>query len=272
MNWYTIILWNLKLIIKYKMSEKYTTIKNEKELQIMRELAKVHKEVFEEIRKTAKVWTTWKEINDLCENITTKYWVLCWFKWVYGFPWNICLSLNDCVVHGVPWKKIIFKNWDVIKFDFWVKCPKTWLNTDRAFTMIIWDWPHKQEIEKFLNVCKEALYKWVAKAIVWNRVWDISNAIQKHVESAWFYIVKDLTWHGIWYWLHEKPYIPNFWQAKKGDILKENMTLAIEPIIWFSSWKIKGKWWFEIYIADWSLWAQFEHTIVVKPNYPEIII
>ncbi len=255
------------------MSKKYINpVKNEKELQIMRDLAKVHKEVFESIKQTAKPWTTWEDINILCDNITKKHWVLCWFKWVYWFPWNICISINDCVVHWVPSKKMIFKDWDVVKFDFWVKCSVTWLNTDRAFTMIIWEWPHKQEVEKFLNTCKEALYKWIAKAVVWNRIWDISNAIQRHVESAWFHIVKDLTWHAIWYTLHEKPYIPNYWKAKSWDYLKANMTLAIEPIIWFKSWKIKDKWWFEIFIADWSLWAQFEHTIVVKPNYPEIII
>lgn len=249
-----------------------TAVKNEKELQILRENAKIHKEVFEEIKKMAKPWVNAMEVDKLCWDICAKYNVLCWFKWVYNFPANLCLSVNSCVVHWIPSKKIIFNEWDVIKFDFWVKDKKVWLNTDAAFSMIIWDGPHNQEYEKFLKVTQEALYKWIAKATPWNRVWDIWNAIQKHVESNWFFIVKDLTWHAIWYKLHEQPYIPNFWTAWKWEILKEGMTLAIEPITWFSSWKIVDKWWFELFIADWSIWCQFEHTIVVKAWYPEIIV
>lgn len=247
-------------------------IKNERELNIIRENAKIHKEVFEEIKKMAKPGVTGYDIDKLCLDICNKYNVLCWFKGVYGFPAHLCISVNSCVVHWVPSKKMIFQYGDVVKFDFWVKDKKHGLNTDAAFTMIIWEWPHSLEVQKFLQVSEEAVYKWIAKAIVWNRVGDISNAIQKYVESHGYHIVKDLTWHAIWYELHEKPYIPNYGPAWKWEILKENMTLAIEPIIWFSSGKIIDKWWFELYIADGSLWAQFEHTIVVKSNYPEIII
>lgn len=253
-------------------AKKEVLIKNEKELQIMRENAKIHKEVFEEIKKMVRPGTTWYDVDKLCWDICNKYNVLCGFKGVYWFPANLCISVNDCVVHGVPSKKMIFQEGDVVKFDFWVKDKKHGLNTDAAFTMIVWDGPHDLEIEKFLKVSQEALYKWIAKATVWNKIWDIWHAIQKHIESHWYHVVKDLTWHGIWYNLHEKPYIPNHWNAGKWEILKENMTLAIEPIVWFSSGKIIDKWGFEIYISDWSLWAQFEHTIVVKPTYPEIII
>lgn len=249
-----------------------SAIKNEKELQILRDNAKIHKEVFEEIKKMVKPWITWYDVDRLCWDICVKYNVLCGFKWVYNFPANICISVNSCVVHWVPSKKMIFQEWDVVKFDFWVKDKKVWLNTDAAFTMIVWDWPHDLKVQKFLKVSEEALYKWIAKATPWNRVWDIWAAIQKHIESNGFYVIKDLTGHAVWYELHERPYIPNFWTPWKWEILKEWMTLAIEPIVWFSSWKIIDRWWFEIYVADGSLWAQFEHTIVVKNGYPEIII
>lgn len=252
--------------------KKNTQIKTQKEIEVLKENAKVHKEVFENIKKIISPWITWYQIDSLCENICNKYNVECWFKWVYWFPANICVSINDCVVHGVPTKKMVLKDGDVVKFDFWVKDKKFWLNTDAAFTLIVWDGPHDLEVEKFLKIWQEALYKWLTKAVVWNRVWDISNAIQKHVESNWFFIVKDLTWHAVWYTLHEKPYIPNYWKSWTWELLKENMTLAIEPIIWFSSWKIFDKWWFEIYIQDGSLWVQFEHTIVVKNGYPEILV
>jgi methionyl aminopeptidase len=247
-------------------------LKTQNELQVMRENGKIHKEVFEAIKKFVKPWVSGYDVDKLCGDICNKYHVLCWFKWVYKFPANLCISVNSCVVHGVPSKKMIFQEWDVVKFDFWVKDKKYWLNTDAAFTLIVWEWPHSFEVKKFVQVCEEALYKWIAKAIVWNRIWDIGHAIAKHVESHWYHIVKDLTGHGVGHELHEKPFIPNFGQVGKWDILKENMTLAIEPIIWFSSGKIINRWWFEIYIADGSLGWQFEHTIVVKPNYPEIIV
>lgn len=253
-------------------NKKTVLIKNERELEVMRENAKIHKEVFEEIKKMVRPWVTGYDIDKLCWDICEKYNVLCGFRGVYGFPANICISVNDCVVHGIPSKKMVFKNGDVVKFDFWVKDKKHGLNTDAAFTMIIGDGPHSLEVEKFLKVSQEALYKWIAKATVWNRVGDIWNAIQKHIESHGFHVIKDLTGHSIGYNLHEQPYIPNFGKAGAGEILKENMTLAIEPIVWFGSGKIKDKWGFEIYVADGSLGAQFEHTIVVKPGYPEIII
>lgn len=257
---------------KITQEKNRTLIKNEQELGIMRENAKIHKEVFEQIKKMVKPWVTGYEIDKICWEICNKYWVLCGFKWVYNFPWNLCISINSCVVHWVPSKKMIFAEGDVIKFDFWVKDKKVWLNTDAAFTMIVGEWPHSLEVKKFLKVSEEALYKWIAKAVVGNKIWDIWHAIQSHIESYGYYVVKDLTGHGIGYELHEKPYIPNFWKAHTGEILKENMTLAIEPIVWLRSGKITDRGGFEIYISDWSLWAQFEHTIVVKPWYPEILV
>jgi methionyl aminopeptidase len=219
-----------------------------------------------------KPWTTALEVDELCAKMCKDHWVLAWFKWVYRFPAHICISVNDVVVHGVPRKWMVFKDWDVVKFDFWVKDKKVWVNTDSAFTMIVWDWPHDPEIVRFLEANKKWLYAWIEKARVWNRIWDISHAIQQAVEAEWFYIVKDLTWHGIWKLLHEKPYVYNYWKPWSWPLIKKWMTLAIEPIIWFSTWKIIDKWDFELYMADWWLWAQFEHTILITDWEPEIII
>ncbi len=243
-----------------------------KELDFLKSNAKVHKIIFEEIKKMVKPWVSGYDVNKLCWELCEKYNVIPGFKWVYGFPGNICISVNDCVVHWVPSKRMVFEAWDVVKFDFWVKDKVIWVNTDAAFTMIVWDWPHDEKVVKFLKVAEEALYKWIKKAVPWNKIWDIGHAIQTHIESNGFYVIKDLTGHWVGYTLHEKPYIPNFWIPGNGVVLKENMLLAIEPIVWFSSGKIVDSKWFEIYVADGSIWAQFEHTIVVKPVYPEIIV
>jgi len=247
-------------------------ITKDEELKILKENAKVHKIVFDNIKANLLPWINARDIDKLAWDICKEHDVLCWFKWVYDFPANLCMSVNDVAVHWLPSKKIVFKEWDVVTIDFWVKDKKIWINTDAAFTVIIWEGPHDPEIERFLRVNQEALMKWIAKAVVWNRVWDIWHAIQTHIESNWFHVVKDLTWHWLWYELHEKPYIYNYWKPWTWPILKANQLLAIEPIMWFSSWKISDRWWWEIYIADWSLWSQFEHTIIVKEWYPEIII
>lgn len=245
---------------------------SKKEIQIMKNNAKVHKKVFEEIKKLAIEWTKASDIDKICWNIARKAWVLCWFKWVYWFPNNICISVNDVVVHWRPRENIIFKNWDLVTFDFWIKDKNYWIFTDAAFSVIIWWDQYNPFWAQLIEINKKALKAWILQAKVWNTIWDISNAIQNEVEKAWFKIVKDLTWHAIWKKMHEKPYIPNYWKAWSWEKLKEWMTLAIEPIIWQSSWEIYDKNDWELYIKDWSLWCQYEHTILVTNWEAEIII
>ena len=245
---------------------------SEKELDIMRKNAKVHKKVFEAIKETVKPWVTAKQIDKLAGKICEDHWVLAGFRWVYGFPNNLCLSINDVVVHWLPSDDIVFQEGDVATFDFGVKDKKVWVNTDAAFSMIVWEGPHDPEAERLLKVTKKALYKWIAQAKAGNKVGDIWNAIQTYVEKHWFHIVKDLTGHGIGKKLHEEPYIYNYGIPGTGRKLKKWMTLAIEPIVGQSSWKITDKWGWEIYIADGSLGCQFEHTILITDGEPEIII
>lgn len=243
-----------------------------KEIEQLRENAKIHKKIFKEIKKLAWVWTKATEIDELCWLIAKKNWVLCWFRWVYGFPNNICISVNDVVVHGRVRQETVFQKWDLVTFDFWIKDKKFWVNTDAAISIIIW-WNKENKVwAKMIEVNKKALYAWISMARDWNRVWDISNAIQKEIEWAWFKVVRDLTWHGIWKTLHEKPYIYNYWNPWKWQILKKWMTLAIEPIIWETSWNIKDKGDWEIYIADGSLGCQYEHTILITDWEAEIIV
>jgi len=238
----------------------------------MRKNAIIHKLVFEEIRKITKDWTMSIEIDKLAGKIADEHDVLCGFRWVYGFPANICISVNDVVVHWLPRSDLIFKDWDLVTFDFWIKDKIHGVNTDAAISFIIgWD-DKNPEWAKIIEVNKKALYAWITKARAWNNVWDISEAIQKEIEWAWYYVVKDLTGHAIWKKLHEKPYIPNFWKAWTWVKLYTWMTLAIEPIIWETSWKIVDEWGWEIYIEDWSLGCQYEHTILITDGEAEIIV
>lgn len=245
---------------------------NKKEIQTLRDIAPVHLEVFHEIKKHAKVWISADEINTLSWNICKKRGVLPAFKWVYGFPGNLCISINDVVVHGIPRKENIFKQGDVVKFDFGVKDKKYGVNTDAAFTMIIGEWPFDPKVEKFLEVNQEALKHGVKQAKAGNKTWDIGHAIQSHVEKHGFHIVKELTGHGIGKTLHEKPYIYNYGKKWQWEELLEGMLIAIEPIIGFSSGRIYDTGGWEIYIKDGSYWSQFEHTVLITKDGPEIIV
>jgi len=245
---------------------------SKKEIEQLRKNAKIHKKIFEEIKKITVPWTNIQKINNLAWDIAKRHNVYCGFKWVYGFPDNICISINDEVVHWRASRNIVLKKWDLVTYDFWIKDKWLKVNTDAAFSMIV-GWNEYNPIwAKMIEVNKKALYAWIAQARAWNRVWDISAAIQKEIEEWWFVVVKDLTGHWIWKKLHEKPYIHNYWKTGSWEILKEWMTLAIEPIMGQTSWKIVDEWNWEIYIEDWSLGCQYEHTILITKWEPEIII
>lgn len=245
---------------------------NQTEIQQLRENAKVHKEVFAEIKKVLKAWIKASDIDKLAWDIAKKHWVLCWFRWQYWFAYNLCISVNDVVVHWRPLDSIVFRDWDLVTFDFWIKEKAKWVNTDAAFSVIIW-WDDKNpEWAAMIEANKKALYAWIAKARAWNRVGDIWAAIQAEIEWAWFKVVRDLTWHWVWKSLHEKPYIYNYWNPWSWPKLQKWMTLAIEPILWQHSWEIVDEWDWEIYIKDWSLWSQYEHTILITDWEAEIIV
>jgi len=244
----------------------------DKELAVMRKNGRIHKKIFDTIRDKLVHWVSAKYIDDLAACMCRDAWVLSAFTWVYGYKYSLQTSVNDVVVHGRPLESIIFKDGDVVTIDFGVKDKKCGICTDAAFTVIIWnpdDYPEKKE---FLRVGEKALEKWLEMARAWNRVWDIGHAIYEYVTKHDYKIIKDLTGHWVWKTLHEQPYIYNYWEPGTGTKLKAGMTLAIEPIVWFSSWKIVDKWDWEIYVEDGSIWCQFEHTVLITEWKPEIIV
>lgn len=242
------------------------------EVEQMRQNAKVHRKIFSEIRKMAKEWMTAYLVNEMCGKIAKQAWVLCWFKGVYWFPDNICISINDVVVHGRIRPDMEFKKWDLVTFDFWIKDKNFKINTDAAISIIIgWD-ETNPEWARMIEANKKALYAGIKVARAWNTIWDIGAAIQKEIEKAGFHVVRDLTWHAIGKKLHEKPYIYNYGKPWTGPKLKKWMTLAIEPILWQTNGEIIEKWDWEIYIKDGSLGSQYEHTILITDWEAEIII
>jgi len=244
----------------------------QKELEILRKNGKIHKKIFSAIKKMIAPWVSAKEVDDLALKMCRDAWVLSAFTWVYGYKYSLQTSVNDVVVHGRPLKEIIFKQWDVVTIDFWVKDKKYGICTDAAFTVIIWE-PHKYPKKyDFLQVGEKALAKALEQAKEWNTVWDIGHAVEKYVSKHWYHIIRELTGHWVGKSLHEQPYIYNYGTPGTWTKLKAGMTLAIEPILGYSSSQITDKWDWEIYVADGSIWCQFEHTVLITKWEPEIIV
>lgn len=184
-----------------------------------------------------------------------------------NYPAATCISVNDQVVHGIPNSKPLQEG-DIVGLDLGV-CLDGW-HADSAWTCPVG--AISAVAQRLLNVTKEALYQGIAKARVGARVGDISAAIQRYVESQGFSVVRDLVGHGIGRHVHEEPSIPNFGKAGKGPVLKEGMTICIEPMVNQGDWRVRtldDDW--TMVTADGGLSAHFEHTVAINRSGPDIL-
>lgn len=190
------------------------------------------------------------------------------FKGYKGFPFTCCMSINEAVVHGFA-NDTPLKDGDIISIDTGVV--KNGFVGDSAYTFAMGEIP--EDIKNLLKVTKESLYKGIEKAIVGNRIGDISWAIQEHTEKKHGYgVVRELTGHGVGKSLHEEPEVPNYGRRGNGLKLQDGLVIAIEPMI-----NLGNK---EIFVADddWTIVTQdgkvsahFEHSIVVRKNKADIL-
>ncbi|HYP18168.1 MAG TPA: type I methionyl aminopeptidase [Opitutus sp.] len=184
------------------------------------------------------------------------------------YPAHTCISVNDEVVHGIPSFRRVLRDGDVVSLDIVV-----WYNGyvgDNAFTVPVGT--IQPGLEKLLRVSREALDLGIRQAQVGNRIGDISAAIQQHVESHGFSVVRDMVGHGVGVAMHEPPEIPNFGRKGSGDRIKPGMTLAIEPMVNLGGPKTKilSDGWTCV-TADGSPSAHFEHTVLTTENGPEVL-
>ena len=182
------------------------------------------------------------------------------------FPGSICASINEQIVHGIPSAKKILQEGDIIGIDVGVVLDG--YNGDAARTYRVGK--ISAEAEELLQVTKEALERGISAAIPGNRVGDISYAIGSFVAFRGYYVADNLTGHGVGRNLHEEPQIPNTGKPGRGPRLSAGMTLAIEPMVNIGTNRVLENGW-EFKVADNSLSAHFEHTILVTDNKPEIL-
>ena len=185
----------------------------------------------------------------------------------HGYPGHLCISLNETIVHGIPGKTKL-KEGDLVTIDMVLDREGVFVDTAITFTI---GNPNKHQT-KLMKVTKKAMLDGISKAVPGNRIGDISSAIQKTVEQSGFSVIREFVGHGVGKGIHEDPQIPNFGLPATGVKIQSGMTLAIEPMVSAGSWKVKvsSDGW-TANMADGSLSAHFEHTILVTENEPEII-
>ncbi len=234
----------------------------------MRKASAIVAEALNAIKEFVSPGVTTKDLEQIAEDIIKRRGGKPAFKGYRGYPASICASVNDEVVHGIPSTSVVLKPGDIVSIDLGVVYDG--YIGDAAITVPVGE--ITEEAKRLLEVTEKALYIGIQEAKVNKRVSDISNAIQRYVESHGFSVVRQFVGHGVGKMLHEDPQVPNFGPPGKGPKLKEGMTLAIEPMV------NAGK--YEVYVlddgwtaktADGSLSAHFEHTILIKKGGPEIL-
>ena len=234
----------------------------------MREAGKIAAETLEALREHVKPGVSTAELDRFASEFITKRNAVPAFKGYRGFPGSICTSVNDEVVHGIPSKRRVLKEGDILSVD--VGAVYKGFVGDTAATIPVGK--ISTDAEKLLQVTDGALAAAIAKARAGNFLEDISGAVQDYAESRGYSVVREYVGHGVGRTMHEEPQIPNYRQGKRGPKLKPGMTLAIEPMINEGVWETRtlgDKW--TVVTKDGKLSAHFEHTVAITENEPEIL-
>ncbi|MGB9716074.1 MAG: type I methionyl aminopeptidase [Thermodesulfovibrionales bacterium] len=242
-------------------------LKSQEEIEKIAQACLIVARTLEAIKKMVRPGLTTLEIDNFANDFIRLHGGLPAFKGYRGYPANICTSVNNEVIHGIPSKRIL-KEGDILGIDLGVY--KDGFYGDGAVTVPVGE--IGPDLQKLLRVTEEALYEGIEEARIGNRVSDISHSIQKHVESNGFSVVRSFVGHGIGRELHEEPQIPNFGPPGRGPRLREGMTLAIETMVNAGGYEvfILNDGWTAVTV-DGKPSAHFEHTVVVTVDGPRVL-
>lgn len=251
------------------------TIKSDREVKLMREACKTALKVQQELEKNIKPGISTKQLDEIAEKTITRLGAIpaqknypSIYDDVADFPATICVSVNDEVIHGIPSKKKILKNGDLVSIDL-VVC-QNGFHGDCARTYLVGNVDEKAK--KLVEVTKQAFFEGIKFAKKGNRLGDMSHAIGNFIEKNGFSVVKEFQGHGIGRQMHEEPGIPNNGKPNKGIKLLPGMTLAVEPMVILGKpgvVELEDGW--TIVTEDGSLSAHYENTILITENQPEIL-
>ncbi len=245
--------------------------KSKEQLENLKDSWKYLTELLYLMYEKLQPWISAIELENIAQNYIDKHSLKWAFKWYYWFPTNLCISVNDCVVHWIP-NNYIFKEWDLVKIDAGITYKS--MISDSAFSKIVW-WNDKNILwAKLIKATKQALDDWIKTLVVWSSFYNLWKVVFNTMKKHWFNVIKNLTWHWVWVKVHEYPHIYNYPNKElKKHIVKNWMSFAIEPItaIKSSSCIEKKSWEWPLYCSLWDLWAQWEYTLIVYNNKIQVV-
>lgn len=245
------------------------TIKSPREVETMAAAGGIVAETLALVRHHATPGVSTEELDHLAEEFIRSHpGATPSFKGLYDFPKSLCTSINDEVVHGIPSRKRVLNDGDIVSVDCGV-CLEG-LHGDSATTIAVGQ--VDSEALRLMEVTQDALQAGLAQAKAGNHVGDIGHAVQQVAESAGFSVVRELVGHGIGTSFHEEPQIPNYGKPRRGARLSKGMTVAIEPMVNMGRAEIKtlkDKW--TVVTRDGTLSAHFEHTVVILDDGNRIL-
>ena len=244
------------------------TIKSAHEIELMRKAGKLLEQVHKELEAAIRPGISTYELDQIGEKMIRSLGCIPNFLNYNGYPASFCISVNDEVVHGIPYKHKILQEGDIVSIDAGLIYQGMHSDAARPYGV----GKITPEAQKLIDVTRESFFKGLEFAKAGNRLHEISAAIGDYCESFGYGVVRDLVGHGIGHALHEDPQIPNFRQRSKGIRLVPGMTLAIEPMI--NAGRADVEWldddW-TVVTEDGSLSAHYENTILITDGEPEIL-
>ena len=243
-------------------------VKSPREIELMKEAGRLVAKVFEAVEPHIKPGVSTYELNKIAEDVIYAGGGSCPCKGYYDYPAGTCVSVNDTLIHGIPSKKIILKEGDIVSLDV-VACLKGYCaDATRTYGVGIL----KENVKKLMQVTKDAFYEGIRFAKPNSHVGDISSAIQQYVESFGYNVSRDFTGHGIGKNMHEDPSVPNYGNSGAGPLLKPGMALAIEPMVLEGrkETRVLGDGW-TVKSRDGKLTCHYENTIIITEEGNEII-
>lgn len=242
-------------------------LKSPKEIEKIRASNQIVAKILSVLESEVKPGVNTLYLDKLAEDLARENGAKPAFKGYRGFPYSLCASVNEAVVHGFPSKRAL-KEGDILSMDFGVLFGGYY--GDSALTVGVGK--VSKSARRLMKFTEQALYKGIEKAVVNGRLSDISHAVQKHVEDAGFSVVRIFVGHGIGSSLHEDPQIPNFGKPGMGIHLKTGMTIAVEPMVNEKGYEVEilEDGWTAV-TKDGGLSAHFEHTIAITNNGPAIL-
>lgn len=242
-------------------------LKTDEEIELMRIANRLVGMTLGEVAKHVQPGVTTLRLNEIAEEFIRSHGAIPSFLGYNGFPYSLCISVNENVVHGFP-SEYVLKEGDVISVDCGTEI--NGFCGDSAYTFCVGEVDPK--VKALLRTTRESLYLGIEKAVDGNRVGDIGNAVQTYCESKGYSVVRELVGHGIGRKMHESPEVPNYGKRGTGPLLKKGMCIAIEPMINMGSKNVvfeKDGW--TVRTKDRKPSAHFEHTVAIREGKADIL-